>query len=33
MSLIRMEVRKIKDLPALMGEVDVMRGMTMQAGV
>jgi hypothetical protein len=33
MSMIRMEVRKIKDLPALMGEVDVMRGMTMQAGV
>lgn len=33
MSLIRMETRKLKDLPALMGEVDVMRGMTMQAGV
>lgn len=33
MSLIRMETQKIKDLPALMGEVDVMRGMTMQAGV
>lgn len=33
MSLIRMEARKIRDLPALMGEVDVMRGMTMQAGV
>ena len=33
MSVVRMEVRKIKDLPALMGEVDVMRGMTMQAGV
>jgi hypothetical protein len=33
MSMIRMETRKIRDLPALMGEVDVMRGMTMQAGV
>lgn len=33
MSLIRMETQKIRDLPALMGEVDVMRGMTMQAGV
>ncbi len=33
MSLIRMETRKIRDLPALMGEVDVMRGLTMQAGV
>lgn len=33
MSMIRMETRKIRDLPALMGEVDVVRGMTMQAGV
>lgn len=33
MSMIRMETKKIRDLPALMGEVDVMRGMTMQAGV
>jgi hypothetical protein len=33
MSMIRMETRKIRDLPALMGEVDVMRGLTMQAGV
>lgn len=33
MSVVRMEAKKIRDLPALMGEVDVMRGMTMQAGV
>ena len=33
MSVVRMEARKLRDLPALMGEVDVMRGMTMQAGV
>lgn len=33
MSLISMEVNKIKELPVLMGEVDIMRGMTMQAGV
>jgi hypothetical protein len=33
MSMIRMETRKIRNLPALMGEVDVIRGMTMQAGI
>jgi hypothetical protein len=33
MSMISMEINKIKELPVLMGEVDIMKGMTMQAGV
>jgi hypothetical protein len=33
MSMISMEVNRIKELPVLMGEVDITRGITMQAGV
>lgn len=33
MSMVRMDVNEIKELPALMGEVDIMRGMTRQAGI
>jgi len=33
MSLVRMEAKSIRELPALMGETDIMRGMAMQAGV
>lgn len=33
MSLVQMTSAEIKNLPALMGEVDILRGMTMRAGV
>lgn len=33
MSMVRMETKVIKNLPALMGEVDVVRGLTMQPGI
>lgn len=33
MSMVQMTSAEIKNLPALMGEVDILKGMTMQAGV
>ncbi len=33
MSMVRMETRVMKNLPALMGEVDVVRGLSMQPGI